>query len=653
MRYAAFISYNHRDRKVATWLQRALETYRVPERLRGRETAFGPLGARLPPIFQDREELAASADLAQSVREALEQSASLVVICSPNAARSRWVNEEIRAFSALGRRDRVQCLILAGEPNASRTDGMDPALECLPPALFEHGGGEPLASDIRPGQETRRAALLKLLAGVMGVKYDELRQREQARRQKRLAIVAAAAATGFVVMSALTVFALIARQDAIEQRDIARRKTLTAERTVEFVKSMFAVADPSEARGATVTAREILDRGAQRIDRELITEPAVKAELGTTLGEVNTNLGLLRQGDALLTRMLRLPGIEPGTRARQYLALGEARIWQAEDAKAAEALEQALALARDPRSGRADLVPRILVALGEAQAHLDRGDEAERNIRQALAADRATGQAGLPDVARDLEAMGELYFGRGDLMSARAAFDRALQIRLRRQGPLHPRSMQDLNQLGSVAYMQNDKPAAEAYFRRALPAYYRVLGPDHPEVAGTLNNLARLLIERRAYRDALPLLQRAIAIQTAQRGPDTDELVFPLTNLGIALAGSGSPDQARVDLERARVIALRTGHRNLAPVMVDLADLDCEHGNRAAGASLLAQARPVMAKTYADAPWRMAWLSLIDAQCRRDGASASSAARGVLVTWGRASHYGARAASAMRAEQRR
>jgi hypothetical protein len=67
--------------------------FSAPLSLRGRDTALGPLGKRLPPIFQDREELAASADLATSVREALRDAASLIVICSPNGAQSRWVNE--------------------------------------------------------------------------------------------------------------------------------------------------------------------------------------------------------------------------------------------------------------------------------------------------------------------------------------------------------------------------------------------------------------------------------------------------------------------------------------------------------------------------------------------------------------------------------
>lgn len=646
MRYAAFISYNHRDRKVAGWLHRALETYRFSRRLHGHLTPFGPLGLKLPPIFRDREELAAAADLAASVREALEQAASLIVICSPDGARSLWVNEEIRAFTALGRRDRIQCLIVAGEPNASRRPGGDPARECLPPALFEQGGSEPLAADIRPGQDGREAAKLKLLAGIAGLDYDELRRRELARRNRRLARFAIAAAAGFLAMAALALFALASRQEAIAQRDLARRKTLTAERTVDFVKSMFAVADPSEARGATITVREVLDRGAQRVGRELSGEPSVRADLSTTLGEVYTNLGLLHRGDALLRQGLQIPGVDPDVRARQYLALAEARAWQADDAGAAAAFEQALALARDPGSGRGDLVPRILVGLGEEQAFLDRAREGERNIRRALRADRRGGADRAIDTARDLEALGNLLFAQNRFAEARRAYEEALAVRLARQGELHPRTIQDLSQLGSVAYMQQDGRAAEVYWRRELPLAERVLGPDHSEIAPMLNNVALAMIDRRAYARALPLLRRAVAIQVAQRGPDTEELIFPLFNLALALRNTGHAEEAERLLDRDRPIAARAQHRLLAPILTEQADLACSRGNRRPAEALIAEARPLMARTYPKDPWRSAWVDLIDAQCHSDPAKARRAAAIVLQRWPATSHYGARAIAA-------
>ncbi|HEV8588851.1 MAG TPA: toll/interleukin-1 receptor domain-containing protein, partial [Pyrinomonadaceae bacterium] len=120
-KYWAFISYSHHDKRWGDWLHRSLETYRVPRVLVGKPSPDGFVPARVFPIFRDREELAASADLGANINEALSQSRYLVVICSPRAAKSQWVNEEILAFKRLGRTDRLLALIVEGEPNA--TDG--------------------------------------------------------------------------------------------------------------------------------------------------------------------------------------------------------------------------------------------------------------------------------------------------------------------------------------------------------------------------------------------------------------------------------------------------------------------------------------------------------------------------------------------------
>ena len=158
-RYFAFISYSHRDRRWGDWLHRALETYRVPRKLVGTEGRDGAVPTRAFPVFRDREELPGSSDLGANINAALEASRYLIVICSPRSARSLWVNEEIKAFKAMGREDRVLCLVVEGEPNASdRAD--DEVEECFPEAIRyrvdEHGQilserTEPIAADARPG----------------------------------------------------------------------------------------------------------------------------------------------------------------------------------------------------------------------------------------------------------------------------------------------------------------------------------------------------------------------------------------------------------------------------------------------------------------------------------------------------------------------
>lgn len=192
-KYWAFISYSHKDKEWADWLHKSLESYRVPRRLVGRLARDATIPKRLYPVFRDREELPSSSDLGGNIDLALRQSRCLIVICSPNCSGSRWVNEEIRKFKHLGREDRVLALIVAGEPNASDREETSP-IECFPPALrhavdaageIQPARVEPIAADVRPGMDGKSNALLKLVAGALGVGYDDLRQRDRQRRLRR------------------------------------------------------------------------------------------------------------------------------------------------------------------------------------------------------------------------------------------------------------------------------------------------------------------------------------------------------------------------------------------------------------------------------------------------------------------------------------
>ncbi|HEU4427405.1 MAG TPA: toll/interleukin-1 receptor domain-containing protein, partial [Myxococcota bacterium] len=136
-RYFAFISYSHADAATARWLHKSLETYRLPRAVRSAREA-GALPERLAPVFLDRAELATSTELGAEIEKALGESENLIVLCSPQAARSRWVNEEIRRFGALGREDRVFCVIVPSDERGAG-DGV-----FFPPALLERRGSEPL-----------------------------------------------------------------------------------------------------------------------------------------------------------------------------------------------------------------------------------------------------------------------------------------------------------------------------------------------------------------------------------------------------------------------------------------------------------------------------------------------------------------------------
>jgi tetratricopeptide (TPR) repeat protein len=612
MRYSAFISYSSRDRAWASWLHRELERYRLPKAVLGREAPWGQLERRLPPVFQDREELAASASLKDSVREALEQASSLIVLCSTNSAKSHWVNEEVRLFTELGGRDRIQCLIVpeAGEPDIPR-----PETELFPPALLELGA-EPLAADARKSGDGKRNAFLKLVAGATGVRYDELRQREQSRRHKRLLTIAAAASVGFFLMTALAVFALVSRAQAVEERDIARQKTITAQRTTDFVKGLFQVADPSEAKGQSITVVEALDRGARQIQGELNNEPDVKAELVSTLSEVYMGLGSFRRADDLIRHSLSLNVGNRETRARQFAVLGASRALQGEYEQAAAIFDRTLKGMGAPEKLKdPSLYSRALIGRAESLAALERYDEARKLISQALAWDRSRDGQRSPSVARDLEAKGLAEQMADDLDSARQSYEQALAIRASVQGRLHPKVSEDLNQLGTTAYLQQDPQSAERYWRQSLVLDQQVLGPEHPDLAATLNNLARVMIEQRKFREALPLLRRSAAIYLAQREDTHDDLAFIFSNLALARRGVGDTGGAEADFRKALTAAEVHQNRLIAPILTDLADLICADGDHAGAMRMLDRAEPIMRKEYADDAWRVAWVQNTRGAC--------------------------------------
>jgi tetratricopeptide (TPR) repeat protein len=228
VRYTAFLSYSHKDAAAAGKLHRRLEAYRMPKRLAGSAGARGPVPERLSPIFRDREELPAATDLSETVREALAQSGALIILCSPDAAQSLWVAEEIDTFRTLHPDRPILAAILDGDPP-----------DCFPKALRAFGQDgtwhEPLATDLRRGRDGAHLGLLKLVAGITGVGLDQLVQRDAARRIRRVMAVTGAALMAMLIMAALVVVALDARREAERERAEAERQRTAAEGLIDFM----------------------------------------------------------------------------------------------------------------------------------------------------------------------------------------------------------------------------------------------------------------------------------------------------------------------------------------------------------------------------------------------------------------------------------
>jgi len=190
-RYYAFISYSRKDEKWAKWLQKRLETYRLPAIIR-KENDSVPQHIR--PVFRDKTDIGVG-KIAETLKNELEESRNLIVICSPNSAKSEWVNREVEYYKELGREDRIIPLIIKGTP-----DSKTPENKCYPPALSE----DFLGSSIEELGEDK--AFVKVVASMLQLKFDQLWNRHHRMRERKKLVKRLVLAFSFVALLATGYF---------------------------------------------------------------------------------------------------------------------------------------------------------------------------------------------------------------------------------------------------------------------------------------------------------------------------------------------------------------------------------------------------------------------------------------------------------------
>ena len=174
--YFAFISYKHEDMRWAKWLQQQIETYRLPAIIRKQAPH---LPKQIRPVFRDQTDIS-TGPLLQNLRQELQDSRYLIVLCSPAAAKSEWVNREVQHFIDMGRAERIIPFVVAGTPNAA-----NPEEECFPAILR---GAEQSMLGVSVPELGKEKAFIKVVAKLLGLKFDQLWDRHR-RRQRRQRLV--------------------------------------------------------------------------------------------------------------------------------------------------------------------------------------------------------------------------------------------------------------------------------------------------------------------------------------------------------------------------------------------------------------------------------------------------------------------------------
>jgi tetratricopeptide (TPR) repeat protein len=591
-RYVAFLSYSHRNKAETEWLHKALERYHIPKKLVGKDTPKGKVPARLIPIFRDRDELSASADLGNELRGALERSEHLIVIASPASARSTYVQEEIRHFKSLHGEQRVFALIVGGEPYASAMPGREQE-EAFPLSLrfkLDAEGqvsdvpAEPIAADIRPGKDGRRLALMKLIAGITGLRLDDLVQREAQRRARRLTFIASGASLGMLLATGLALYANQQRIVAVEQRQIAERETAAARAATDYLIGTFELTDPATENPRTVSLVTILERGAERARTELKNQPEIEARLVTAVGRAYNNLGLLNEAEVALARAL--PAIKRAgpDGAPALVALANTHVKKGEFDKANRILGGADSLlGPDPTlnlSQRAEVLlarGSIAYSNGDPDAALKAYDKALAFIDQDPGANPRTR-------ARILEQRGRSLMDLGKYDEAESALQQANVLYRRYDGEQHFRTGVNYYSLALVAYNAGKNDLAQQRIRKARQIMSRVLDKTNPIRADVLSLQGSIYLAQGQLTEADKVLQESIAAyRSVYKGPHFN-IGFAEFYRAQAATERGNIEAALAHLDAAQLnyeASYGKDHANIGEVMVTRAKLLSRSGRKA------------------------------------------------------------------------
>ncbi len=348
----------------------------------------------------------------------------------------------------------------------------------------------------------------------------------------------AAVAIGLALITILITATLVtARQARIaeQQRLRAEAESARSERVSELLVKIFEVSDPSEARGNTITAREILDRAADRLADQLGDQPADLAAMAETMGRVYRGLGLLEPAGRLFTTSLEhrrsLWGDDHPEVATSLALLGEVRYDQGRLAEALELVAAALDIRRTLLGEEHAATLASLNDLAALKFHLGELGAAEELLRINLETRQRLLGDGHADVANAQDNLATVLVKLGRSQEAEILFRQALDLRIRLHGQDHPDVLSTRGDLAALLHSSGRAEDAEPLYRQVLADQIRLLGDDHIRVALTSTNLAALLRDRGNNREAEPLLIRAIEIQRQQRGPKSLHASYPMMNL--------------------------------------------------------------------------------------------------------------------------
>jgi serine/threonine protein kinase/tetratricopeptide (TPR) repeat protein len=365
-------------------------------------------------------------------------------------------------------------------------------------------------------------------------------------RRHRFGVGVATVALILLVAFAVTM-ALQARRIA-KERDRANREAAASERVADFMTQMFKVSDPGEARGNSVTAREILDKASKDVDNGLANDPQLQAQMMNTMGTVYENLGLFSQAEPLLRHALEIRRQMLGNSNKDTLKsmyqLSEVLTWKGNAAEAEKLCGESFegrrtVLGPENRDTLTSMNWLVWILFIEGQY-----PEAEKLARQTV---EITRRALGPQDKVTLSAMGRLgviLTEERKLPEAEAIQREGVEIRRQTLGPEHPDTLAATSNLATLLHAEGKFSESEKLNRDALPVWERVFGSENAKTLMVVENLAIDVKDQGRYAEAEKLDRGALELELKKFGPDNRSTLITMTNLAETLAGEGNFSEA-------------------------------------------------------------------------------------------------------------
>lgn len=407
-------------------------------------------------------------------------------------------------------------------------------------------------------------------------------------------------ATKFVRRNRVGVTAMVAIAIAVGggitattwQARVAATQAHKAEAVKEFVLSLFGGADPAEALGQELTARQLVDDGADRIQTELIDEPGVRAEILTFLADMYDKMDQDDRAIELVDEALAsIPEKNSIEYAKSLLVHGRILIGKSDDIAGVASLDLALPIFEAHGSAleqaeALDLKSIVATRQGDVDASLGLADQALALRLKQLGEDHQ-------EVATSYNNLGVLMRTKGDYAESRRYHEKALDIRRRVLPAMHPQTGLSLNNLGALEYAEGNFARAAEYFAESLDLNRQVNGSDHHDTIASLNNFGFMKLRLGKLDEARQILTEVYDYWVAQDKAEHPNALITRINLATVQRASGDIDGALTEyqeLEKKLVPILGAEHPFVAATLHHQARCYLELGRVEVAEELVARA---------------------------------------------------------------